>query len=615
MKKIFTSICLLSLSVLVFAQQDLIIPRNLLPNYEKGIRSTSGAPGENYWQNHADYNIDVELLPETRTVKGSETILYFNESPDTLKEIVLALYQNVLNKDAKRVFNIPQTILNDNTVNIEYLTIGGEPVDMATQVSYTSTNLIVKLNKPVLPGEKAAIEARWNFQMIKGLQLRMGDYDNGVIFVGYFYPKVAVYDDVDGWDKMDYNLLHEFYSDFNTYDVKITAPAEYIVSATGRLQNSKDILAPRFEKRYQNALNSGTVIHIVDSLDLESGKITREGAKHTWHYNAPLAPDFAFSACKNALWDGSTVKLKSKDVFVDAVYLKSSPDFFKVAKVAAEAIRSLSEYFPGVDYPYTDMTIINAGAAMEFPMMVNDPSVSEEQSLHSLTVHEVAHTYFPFYIGTNERKYAWMDEAWANVSPVFYFETREMENDYIAYKLERYYNIAGTQQELPIMTLTNYLEYYPAYRHASYSKPSYAILCLRDLLGEEVFAERLKNYFKNWGFKHPLPYDFFYTFNPDNDPVVNWFYHKFYFETSYADLSLVQENGKLKVVNKGGLPLAFEIEIIGKGGYKTTKAMPARVWMETNEIPLEVKGDVQKVILKNQWNLDVNMADNSITNE
>ena len=312
------------------------------------------------------------------------------------------------------------------------------------------------------------------------------------------------------------------------------------------------------------------------------------------------------------MWDGTAVKLKSKTVFVDAVYLKDAKDFFDVTEVAADAVRYLSEDFPGVDYPYTDMTIVNAGAAMEFPMMVNDPSVSQKESLYSLTVHEVAHTYFPFYIGTNERKYAWMDEAWANTSPVFYFETRNMENGYIARKLERYYNIAGTQQEVPIITPTNYLEFYPAYRHASYSKPSYALLCLRDLLGEQVFAKRLKTYFKNWGFKHPIPYDFFATFNPENDASINWFYKKFYFETGYADLSLENKNGQLKVINKGGLPLGFEVEYHFEDN--TTKALhyPATTWMNMREISLPVLENVKKVVLKNQWNLDVDKADNVI---
>ncbi len=613
MNRIFLVMALASFAALLSAQNDLIIPRNLLPNYESGIRSKTGTPGPNYWQNHADYKIDVEFIPGNRMVKGSETIRYFNESPDTLESLVLALYQNVLNKEAYRVRALPKDILQDTTVHVQHLVIGGKPVDMKKKVTYTSTNMLIELDNPILPGTHVDIEANWYYQMIEGLQFRTGDYGNGVVFVGYFYPKVAVYDDVDGWDKKDYNLLHEFYSDFNSYDVRITAPADYIVSATGRLQNSKEILLPEFESRYQKALKSATVVHIVDSLDLEKGAVTRKAPKHTWHYKASISPDFAFSACKNALWDGSTVKLKSKDVFVDAVYLKSSWDFFQVAKVAAGAIKFMSEVFPGVDYPYTDMTIINAGAAMEFPMMVNDPSVSSERSIHSLTVHEVAHTYFPFYIGTNERKYAWMDEAWANVAPVFYFENMAWETDYIPYKLERYYRIAGTQEELPIMTLTNYLEYYPAYRHATYSKPSYGLLFLRDLLGEDVFAERLKAYFKNWGFKHPVPYDFFYAFNPDNDPVVNWFYKKFYFETSYADLSLVQEGDQLKVLNKGGMPLAFEIELIGKGGARTKKSMPAQVWQDTDEISLEAKGDFQKIVLKSQWNLDVNMEDNVIT--
>lgn len=612
MKKITFLLLFTFISIVVFAQNDLLLPRNLQSNYEQGVRSLSGAPGENYWQNHADYKINVELIPSTRTVQGEEVIEYFNESPDTLKEIVLALYQNVLNKDAKRVRALPRNILHDNTVNIDKLKIGGVDVDMDNQTKRTSTNLIVKLKDPVLPGAKVTIEADWNYQMIKGLQFRTGDYGNGVVFVGYFYPKVAVYDDVNGWDKLDYNLLHEFYSDFNSYDVYITAPSDYIISSTGRLQNPKEILAPKYYMRYQKALTSKEVVNIVDSLEAEKGGITLNSEKHTWHYTAPISPDFAFSAGKNVLWDGSTVQLKSKKVFVDAVYKKDAWDFFEVAGVAADAIKYLSEDFPGVDYPYTDMTIIHAGAAMEFPMMVNDPSVSRRESIYSLTVHEVAHSYFPFYIGTNERKYAWMDEAWANVAPIFYFETRNMENGYIPYKLERYYRIAGTQAEAPIITPTNYLEFYPAYRHATYSKPSYALLCLRDLLGPERFSVRLKDYFKNWGFKHPIPMDFFTAFNPENDPDINWFYKKFYYETCYADLSIENENGQLFVENKGGLPLAFDVVYTLKDGSQTSISFTATIWKNSSRIPLPSVSNFTKAEVKNQWDMDVDKKNNTM---
>ncbi len=611
MKKIYLTLALfLITSSFLFAQNELVLPRDLKSSYEKGIRNLDGTPGENYWQNHGDYLIDVAYEPATRIVSGEETILYYNESPDTLKQLVLALYQEVLSKNTHRYRDIGIDTLKDITVIIEALEVNGKPVDMQQNTKRKGTNLFIDLTQKILPQSKVKIKVKWHFQFLNGYKIRTGDDGEGVVFIGYFYPRVAVYDDIDGWDRKSYNILHEFYCDFNQYKVNITVPGGYIVSATGRLQNAEKVLKPKYFKRYRQALRSTEVVSIIDSLDLKEEIITRKGDFLTWKYSAPLSPDFSFSVCKNILWDGVNVPLKSKNVFVDAVYKKKSNDFYRVAEVAADAIKYLSEDFPGVDYPYTDMTMVNGWAAMEFAMMVNEPTVKSEETLYQLTVHEVGHTYFPFFIGTNERKYAWMDEAWANIFPIFYFETRNMENNYIPHKLERYYRIAGTEEELPIITPTNYLEYYPAYRHASYSKPSYALLCLRDLLGRDVFAERLKNYFKNWAFKHPIPYDFFGAFNPDNDASVNWFYQEFYFKTTYADLTLVKDGYQYSVVNTGGLPLGFKAIYTHQNGHESTTSYAPLLWQKTRKIKLKVPDDVTQIKIINQWNLDVNMEDN-----
>jgi len=610
MKSIATLLFLLMTGTLLTAQNQIILPLEAKPSYRDGVRNRDGTIGEHYWQNYADYRIQVAYNPDTRVVSGSEVITYYNESPDSLKEIVMGLYQEVLSKNTHRYRSIDIDTLKEETVIIEGLELNGKPVDVKEKTSKKGTNLFIELNESIEPESSIKIGVRWHFQYLDGYKIRTGDNGNGVAFIGYFYPKVAVYDDIDGWDTKSYNILHEFYSDFNRYEVEISAPEGYIVSATGRLQNPEAVLMPKYEKRYREALRSPTVYSIIDSNDVKMGNITRKGRQLIWKYEAALAPDFSFSVCKDVLWDGSNVALKSKDVFVDAVYKAESKDFFRVAEVAADAIKFLSEEFPGVDYPYTDMTIVNGWAAMEFAMMVNDPSVSREESLYSLTVHEIGHNYFPFFIGTNERKYAWMDEAWANIFPVFYFERRGMENDYVHYKLDRYYRIAGTEEELPIMTLTSYLEYYPAYRHSTYSKPSYALLCLRDFIGKEAFAKRLKNYFKNWGFRHPIPYDFFGIFNPENDENINWFYQQFYYRTTYADLTIEKDGERFYVVNTGGLPLGFNVIYTYKDGKRRRFSYEPIEWKTRSKIGLEVPRDVIRIEVVNQWHLDVEPAGN-----
>ena len=243
MKKVTALICLTA--VVLFSNHtysqnsSLPIPRNIEKAIEKGTRTLNGAPGQNYWQNKSDYTIKVEIDPPTRKISGEEKIVYYNNSPDTLKQIVIRLYQDILRKGNMRDFEVDPLDINDG-VTVTKLVVGGKQFKMDgtdKDISRAGTNLFIKLDKPLAPKSKTEIETSWSFIISKISNIRMGTYDSTSFFVSYFYPQVAVYDDIDGWDEQNYTGQTEMYNDFNNYNVEITTPKKFTLWATGVLQN------------------------------------------------------------------------------------------------------------------------------------------------------------------------------------------------------------------------------------------------------------------------------------------------------------------------------------------------------------------------------------------
>jgi hypothetical protein len=301
-----------------------------------------------------------------------------------------------------------------NGVKIKSIKINGYQVDTSTLIYY-STILAFPVPEKIHPASKTKIEIEWQEMLPHSPMRRIGTYDESSFFVGYWYPKMCVYDDVIGWNTFGHTGNAEFYTDYGDFDVEITVPAEYNVWSSGILQNPTEIFHNKYIERIQKASLSDEVIHIIDTKDRSENRITKESEKHTWKFKAENFPDFAFALSNKYLWDATSAKVGDKRVLVSAVYNNSSENFRKVAEISKKSIEYYSNIAPAIPYPYPQLTAFNGEVkGVEFPAMINDQEVDEFGTMFT-TTHEIAHTYFPFYVGTNEQEYGWMDEGLVSI--------------------------------------------------------------------------------------------------------------------------------------------------------------------------------------------------------
>ncbi|MDP4116124.1 MAG: M1 family metallopeptidase [Bacteroidota bacterium] len=450
-------------SEMSFAQSnDLFIPRNVQKALTDKTRSLDGKPGSNYWQNRSDYVMDIAFDPATRLLKGKEKITYFNNSPDTLRDIYVHLYPNFFKKGIARDFSINLKDEGDG-VEIEKITYQGKVLSNESgkhQISYNGTLAILKLESPLLPKTKAELTFDWNYVLCKAGGVRTGTIDSTSFFVAYFFPHIAVYDDIDGWNDFQYTGGVEFYNDFSNFDVSITVPKNYTVHASGELLNPSDVLSQKYVKRYKEALISDKIINIIDSNDIAGKDITTQNDKNTWKYKAVNITDFAFGLSDHYLWDGSGLvvnKSTGRRVFIDAVYNKNSKDYYQVAKTARDEINYMSNVLPGYPFPFPKETVFNGVGGMEYPMMVNDSSVPDSDMV-GLAAHEISHSYFPFFMGINESKHAWMDEGWA--AYIDYMTASALYNIQLIKnsRVAQYKKAIGTDADVPIIVDSRYLK-------------------------------------------------------------------------------------------------------------------------------------------------------------
>lgn len=612
-------------STSLFAQDtSLYMPRNIKMAYYNGTRSFDGKPGPKYWQNLADYKISVEIDTSTRSIIGDEHIKYKNNSPDTLNEIVFRLYQNLYRKGEMRDFPVDTFDLTDG-MKIKEITINGVKINVNTQgrkFYIYGTNMIVKLDKPLTPNDSLNIGCKWSFIMPLKTDMRMGMIDSTSYYVGYWYPQVSVYDDIDGWDMIQYTGRQEFYNNFGNYDVKITVPNNYVVWATGILQNPGKVFTKKYLERRKEAETSDSVIHIITLHDLVRGGITTDNIKNTWHFKAENVTDFAFASSDHYLWDAGSVVVDDKTgrrTVVAAVYRKQASDFPEVAKIGMKSIEYYSKEIPGVPFPYPKMTVVNGSyfGGMEYPMIVNDYSAHTFSRTLGVTAHEIAHTYFPFYMGINETKYAWMDEGWATAFTSFFIfdSVRDYPSRiWITRVFDRY---TGKELEMPMMIPSNLLRG-ESYRIASYFRPAEAYIILKNMLGEKLFLKALHEYINRWHGKHPIPYDFFYSFNDALNKNLDWFWEPWFFESGEPDLAIknvstAENKIKIDIEKIGNLPVPINIVAYYSDGTQDSLYKTAAVWKDgINEYAFEMKTNKQlsKVVLGNNSIPDADLKNN-----
>jgi len=615
MKQIFVFFCMLIFAKDVNAQATLPVPLNIKTAFDKGTRDANGSPGKNYWQNHASYDIAVNFDPATRLINGTASINYINNSPDTLKEIVFKLYPNIYKKGASRLSNLGPEDITDG-VKIEKLAANDELLpDKNYRID--ATNMSVRI-RPLLPKASLKFNISYSYTLNKGSHMRTGEVESGAYFIAYFFPRIAVYDDIDGWNRNPYLGTQEFYNDFCDFKTAVTVPADYVVWATGDLKNSAALFKEKYQQRIQQAETTDGYVTIIDSTDLNE-PVTKPGSSNTWIFEASNVTDAVFALSNHYMWQSSSLvvdKATGRRTRVDAAFNPKHKDYFFVAADAHKTVAAMSYQFPKWPFPYSHETVFDGLDQMEYPMMVNDNPLEDRAESIELTDHEIFHTMFPFYMGINETKYGWMDEGWATIgewliSPMI--DTTIVDE----YGVLGYEKSAGNEIDLPIITLTTQ-EFGTSMFTNSYPKPAMGYLFVKDMLGDELFYKGLHNYIRNWNGKHPIPYDFFNSMNVGAGKNLNWFWKRWFFDDGVPDLAIakVSEKGKQKqllIESKGTKPVPVDISIVYKDGSSEKIHRSIAVWEKGNKnVLININSDkkIRSVKLGSTYVPDVNKKDN-----
>jgi hypothetical protein len=579
--------------------QGLYIPRDIKKAYDTGSRSMDGNPGPNYFQNRVNYRIEAEFDPATRLLKGSEKITYTNNSGSSLSYFVIRLYQNVFKRGTVRGREVDPSDTN-NGVKITNLIINGKKCNLESDgclLHETQTNIFLPFNCPA--NSDAEIEIDWEFIMPSKPNDRFGGYDENTFFMGYWFPQVSVFDDINHWDTFDYNAVAEFYNEYGDFDVKITVPENYIVWSTGTLQNPKEVLEKKYFNRYVKSHESDDVVHIITANDRKDNKeITLKGL-NSWHFKSENVNDFAFGTSSRYLWDAAGMNSRSgKKIFIQSAYDPEFISFDKVVDIAHRNIEELETKVIGVDYPYPSMTIFNGIGGMEYPMIINDHDGNLVESIF-VTSHEIAHSYFPFLVGTNQHRHGWFDEGLITMLGMEVHNKRDSTMNLRGTYTEYYAHVAGTQIDIP--QLVNSIDLSDnVFQLHEYVRPSLAFWTLRDIMGNEMYKKSIKEFIRRWEGKHPTPWDFFFTVNDFSGEDYSWFFQAWFFNFAYPDLaveSATYENDilEIKIKNAGGIPFPCKMNIIYSDGSSNEKYISGKQWSQSDLFSLREQSLKQPV--------------------
>src|SRR5256714_3781322 len=350
----------------------LYMPRDVREAYRKGTRSMDGRPGANYWQNRGRYRIAITALPPDRTVRGTEQITYMNNSPDTLRNPVIKLLLNIHKPGAPRGGGASEAYLTSG-VHIDSVAVNGQITAWEDGDRYFTWQPL-KLPAPLLPHDSVSLSFKWHYDISRESG-REGMIDSTTWFLAYFYPRVAVYDDYNGWDRMNFTDVQEFYSDFNDYDVSLTVPANYVVWGTGSFLNPGELLQATPLERFNRSMTSDQTISVASRADMAAKTVTTQRPRNTWRFHADNIPDMTFAMSDHYVWDAASVVVddaSGRRASVQSAYNATAADFRHMVQFGRHSLDWFSHNWPGVPYPYEKTTVVQGTADMEYPMMVND---------------------------------------------------------------------------------------------------------------------------------------------------------------------------------------------------------------------------------------------------
>jgi len=531
-------------------------------------RTASGAPGHKYWQQKADYQIEVELNEDDHTLSGSEIVTYYNNSPDPLEYLWVQLDQNrrALDSDS---YKIRQTSISDSISfkdfkNLEPWFDGGFKIDYvqdakSADLSYTINKTMMRIDmpEPLEPGDAYTFKIKWSYNINNRMEIggRSGyeyfeEEENAIYTIAQFYPRMAVYSDNEGWQNKQFLGRGEFTLTFGNFDVKITVPEDHVVASTGELQNSKSVMTAEQMERFRKAKSAEKPVEIITQEEAEENEKVKSTGKKTWHFRAENVRDFAFASSRKFIWDACGVPFGDRTVMAMSYYPKEANPLW--GKYSTEAVMQTLETYSHhtFDYPYPVAISVNAASiGMEYPMICFNYGRCEDDGTYtertkygviSVIIHEVGHNYFPMIINSDERQWTWMDEGLNTF--LQYLTEQQFERGYPSRRGEPRkivdYMKGDKSKISPIMTNSESIF---QFGNNAYGKPATALNILREtVMGRELFDFSFKTYANRWKFKHPSPADFFRTMEDASAVDLDWFWRGWFFTNDHVDLSIDQ---------------------------------------------------------------------------
>lgn len=580
----------------------IYLPKEYKRALKNKTRSENGAPGEKYFQNRADYVIDASFDPQSRMLSGKETITYSNNSPDTLKAIVLNIDHDFFKAGTNRVYEVEAADLTDG-VEISDVSVNGEVIALAPPTwQRDGTQVIIRLLRPLAPAANLTLDISWTLIHPLKTQMRTGTYDSLSFFIGYWFPRIAVYDDVFGWDYTQHLGSGEFYNDFGNFDVRMTIPGDCLMWATGELQNGKELLTEQTTERLKKAAGSMKTITIATFEDLKQEKVLIPGKLKKWNFTAENVTDFAFGISPVYRWDQQYVKLPDgRNIPVNAAYPEKAADFTAVAAIGAKTIEMMSGEITGVPYPFPAMTVFCGHGGMEFPMIVNDGPGDERPFTVFVTSHEIAHTWFPFLAGLNETRYGWMDEGLITFLPKKIEETYFPETNPHGGYMRSYAQWAGREDDVNMSVPSNSIANTVSYRQNVYGRAAAAFYHLGNAMGEDNFDKAIRLFLQEWSFKHPSPYDFMNTCSRVAGEDLAWYFNPWFYETGYPDLAIgtvdiSSAKPLVTISRKGNIPVPVVLKFTYADGSTKEFNAPCTSWRDGTEQIVAVIPDAGNLI-------------------
>jgi len=530
-------------------------------------RTASGAPGKDYWQQRADYKIELTLDDVKQQIEGTEAITYFNQSPDPLDYLWLQLDQNFRAQDSETPL-VTEYFMKNSLSSKELFTIqnnfdGGFRIDKVLDdagqpLAYfiNKTMMRINLEQPLLPGAQMTFQVDWHYKINDRMSLggRSGyEYfpkdDNYSYTIAQFYPRMAVYDDVEGWQNKQFLGRGEFALSFGNFEVAMTVPEDFIVGATGTLQNPKDVLTSKEQLRFEKAKQSfEDPVIIVTQEEAIQKEAHKKRGKATWTFKADSVRDFAFAASRKYIWDAMAVDLNGKKSLAMSYYPKEGNPLWESHSTRAVRQTLITYSRHTIDYPYpVAISVHAASVGMEYPMICfnfgrpeADGTYTDETKwrMISVIIHEVGHNFFPMIINSDERQWTWMDEGLDSF--VQSIATKEYDANFPVGRgaPEQIIPYMSGEQGLlrPIMTNS---EQILQFGNNAYAKPATALSILREtVMGPELFDYAFKKYAERWAFKSPAPADFFRTMEDASAIDLDWFWRGWFYTTDYVDIGV-----------------------------------------------------------------------------